>query len=605
MKKLAGYIFVAFLVLVQSAFAQSFTTRVSAKAIGKNDLVEVQYIAENLELSDFILPQFPGWVIQSGPNFSSNRVMAGNSLTQQVIYSVTLQPTRTGRLSVPSATITIDRNNSRKSNTVSVEVKNVPHVSGNMQTNSGSQGGSLFDEPAPAETDDLKDQVLRKGENPLTKIKNNLLIKLDVSKSNCFVGEAVIATYKLCTRLRSQSRVVKQPEFSGCTVTELTPEQPTPKREMIDGKMYNTYVIRRVQLFPLQAGDLELPKASVANNIAFYKEEDLNYRDMFYNRSNPAFEQEVTVSNPVGLLHVKPLPVPQPANFNGAVGKFSIDASMNNDRITTNNNAALNLVIEGEGNLQHISAPSVTWPNGIEGFDAVDQEETDKSTWPVRVRKTFTYPFVVAKKGNYQAPAVSFCFFNPTTAKFETIQSAAMSFAVEKGRKQIFPVAGLISSNSDFQTRLYTLVIGVFVLVVAGLYWFNFRYNSKKAIVPKPAEIKPVVATVPVFDGSQYIHAISELNPLEDGSFYKLLRKNIVCYVTAAYNVAEEELPTLAQKHPEQVGTFDELNKLLRDCSLGMYTPLFDSEQAMRHRLTAIELLSRLDRTNPSPQGNV
>lgn len=596
MKKVPGYIFVALLLLANGIAAQSFTTRVSAKTIGKNDLVEVQYVAENLELSDFILPAYPGWVIQSGPNFSSNRVMSGNSLTQQVIYSVILQPTRTGKLSVPSATITIDRNNSRKSNTVSVEVKNVPHVAGNMQTNSGNQGNSLFDEPSPGENNDLKDQVLRKGENPLTKIKNNILIKLDVSKSGCYVGEAVIATYKLCTRLRSQSRVVKQPEFSGCTVMELTPEQPVAKREMINGKMYNVYIIRRVQLFPLQAGDLELPKASVANNIAFYKEEDLNYRDMFYNRSNPAFEQEVTVSNTVVSLHVKPLPVAQPANFNGAVGKFTIDASMNNDRITTNNNAALNVVIEGEGNLQNISAPTVLWPAGIEGFDPVDQEETDKNSLPVRVRKTFTYPFVVAKKGSYKAPAVSFCFFNPATAQFETIQSAPMSFAVEKGRKQLLPVATLIN-NSDFQTRLYILIIAAFVAVIAGLYWFNFKFNSKKAPLIKNDEVKPSpVIAAPVFDGSQYIHAISELNPLEDGSFYKLLRKNIVCYLTAGYKVNEDELPTLAQKYPEQAETMHDLNKLLRDCSLGMYTPLYNTEEAMRHRLSAIDLLSRLDK---------
>ncbi|TDH25128.1 protein BatD [Segetibacter sp. 3557_3] len=596
MKTFLRYIWAVLFVISSASFAQSFTTRVSSKAIGKSDLLEVQYVAENLELADFILPSFPGWVVQSGPNFSSNRMQSGNTITQQIIYSVTLQPTRTGKLSVPAATVNIDRNNKRKSNTVTIDVKPVDHVAGNRRTNMGSQPGAIMDDPAQDEETDTRDQVLRKGENPINKIKNNLLVKLDISKPTCYVGEAVIATYKLCTRLRSQSRVVKQPEFSGCTVTELTTEQTLPKREMINGKMYNVYVIRKVQLFPLQPGEVILPKASVANNVMFYKEEDLNYRDLFYNRSTPAFEQEVTVSNPPSVIKVKPLPMPQPDAFTGAVGRFTMEASVGDGKITTNNNAALSVVIEGIGNLQQIVAPTVTWPKGIEGFDPAQEEESDKNIAPVRVRKTFTYPFVVAKKGQYSLPGTGFCYFDPVNERYETIQTAALSFNVERGRKQVLPVSNIIST-SDFQTRLYLLIIAAFVAVIAGLYWFNFKRSRKKQ--PVPAPVVPVKIETPppaIIDSEQYIHAIRDLNPIEDYDFYKQLKRHISSYLGARYHVEGNDTAALVNAQPGEQETFKELDQLVRDCSLGMYTPVFDAEEAMKHRLRAIELLTKLEK---------
>ncbi len=599
MKTFSRYIWALLLIISHAGFAQSFTTRVSSRAIGKSDLLEVQYVAENLELAEFMLPAFPGWIVQSGPNFSSNRMQTGNTITQQIIYSVTLQPTRSGKLSVPAATIIIDHNNKRKSNTVSVEVKAVDHVAGNRRTHMRPQPGAGTDELSESDESDTRDQVLRKGENPINKIKNNLLVKLDISKPTCYVGEAVIATYKLCTRLRSQSRVVKQPEFSGCTVTELTTEQSLPKREMINGKIYNVYVIRKVQLIPLQPGEVILPKASVANNVMFYKEEDLNYRDLFYNRTTPAFEQEVTVSNPVSVIKVKPLPTPQPEAFTGAVGRFTMEASIGDSKITTNNNAALSVVIDGIGNLHQITAPSVTWPNGIEGFDPAQDEESDKNIAPVRVRKTFTYPFIVAKKGQYSLPGTGFCYFDPVNERYETIQTAALSFTVEKGRKQFLPVSNIISTTDD-QNRLYILVIAGFVAVIAGLYWSNYKLSGKKQPVTKP--VVPVQSEPPppvVIDSEQYIHAIRDLNPIEDHDFYKQLKRHIHSYLNSKYNVEGADTASLVNVHPNEQDTFKEVDQLLKNCSLGMYTPVFDAEEAMKHRLLAIELLTRLHKAHP------
>jgi hypothetical protein len=38
------------------------------------------------------------------------------------------------------------------------------------------------------------------------------------------------------------------------------------------------------------------------------------------------------------------------------------------------------------------------------------------------------------------------------------------------------------------------------------------------------------------------------------------------------------------------------LNTLMQNCMLGMYTPVFTIDEAMEHRLLAIEILNKLER---------
>ena len=135
MKQLYTYLFLLLVaVIIGTAIkAQTFSTRVSANSIGKKDAVQVEYVAENVDLQDLILPVFNGWSILSGPNFSSNRLQTGNIVKQQVIYTLTLQPQATGRLNIPGAKATID-NKVKLSNSVVVEVKNTDHVQGSRPT---------------------------------------------------------------------------------------------------------------------------------------------------------------------------------------------------------------------------------------------------------------------------------------------------------------------------------------------------------------------------------------------------------------------------------------------------------------------------------------
>jgi hypothetical protein len=106
-----------------------------------------------------------------------------------------------------------------RSNVVIVQVKNLDHT-GSSKPPVQTPKSSLFDQ-LPFEDEVPSNQYLKKGEKAIDKIKNNIVVRLEVNKRSCFVGEPILATYKLCTRLRSKSKVIKQPQFSGCTVVRV------------------------------------------------------------------------------------------------------------------------------------------------------------------------------------------------------------------------------------------------------------------------------------------------------------------------------------------------------------------------------------------------
>ena len=594
MKQLYTYLLLIGIITAATVNAQTFTTRVSANSIGKKDAVQVEYVAENLDLQDLILPVFNGWAILSGPNFSSNRLQTGNIVKQQVIYTLTLQPQATGRLTVPGAKATID-NKIKLSNSVVVEVKNTDHVQGN---NSAATPNIIpgFDDPMLMDEDINDDQVLHKGESAKDKINKNLLVRLDVNKKTAYVGEPILATYKLCTRIRSQSRVIKQPAFSGATVLEMTSDDPLPKKEKIGNKWYNVYIIRQVQLIPLQAGVLHLPQASVENKITFYREGHLNYRDLFYN--NPAVKPEevtVTFTNAAMDVSIINLPQPAPEGFGGAVGDFSVHINSVSEGGQTSNGNEIQLVISGNGNLQQTKPPLVKWPKGIEGFDATEKENVDKKTFPATITKTLAYPYVVTKSGDYTIPPVTFVYFNASQNKYVSLGTKPVTLHVKKATKTLLP-AVINNYSSEFYTRLYWLLGGALLVILLGL----ILYNKKKHPMPLkavPTLKQEVIAAAPEIDTDQFVFEIRNLEPGVDGpSFYKKLDRSLTAWLLGKYNMATTELSGYAVQHPDKAHNILTIAHVLDSCRVGMYTPIYNVEEALQHRMMALEAISQLEK---------
>jgi hypothetical protein len=119
--------------------------------------------------------------------------------------------------------------------------------------------------------------------------------------------------------------------------------------------------------------------------------------------SGTPFTQHIVLESKPVMVHVKPLPeAGKPVDFNGAVGKYSITASLNTKEVDTGDAANLSVSVKGTGNLPVINAPAISWPANMESYDVSNKENIDKTVAPSAEQKLI-YSFICTKPGKYPA----------------------------------------------------------------------------------------------------------------------------------------------------------------------------------------------------------
>jgi len=235
-----------------------FSAVLSPAEIGKDEYTQLKLMVENaIEVQQIQPPQLKNFIILSGPNQESGMSMVNGNVKKYIALTYIIRAKGVGSFTIPPAFAKADGKD-YKSNSVTLKVtaSGPGNNQGTNAFNSPFSGIDPFAEPVPQSS--YKDFILQKGENPLDKIKKNMFVKLEVNKTSCYVGEPVIATYKLYTRLKSESNMVKNPSFNGFSVIDLQEKNNTDyNTETLEGWDYNVYIIRKVKWYQLMEGNLQ------------------------------------------------------------------------------------------------------------------------------------------------------------------------------------------------------------------------------------------------------------------------------------------------------------------------------------------------------------
>ncbi len=515
--------FIVLIALLPGLFATGqvkFTTVASNQELGLSDYLEVEFVVENARQIDaFTPPDFPGFHIAQGPIQSSGMSVINGNTSQYKSISFVLQPSKTGKFIIPGASATVDGKQMR-SNAVTITVH--PGGSGTAPANPG--GGNLHPMPQPFGPDPFgpepgevdRDYVLKPGENVKDKIRKNLFVKVQVDRNTCYVGEPIVATYKLYSRLSSESRVTKRPSLNGFSVYDMVdPSSDAVSVEKLNGKSYTVHIIRKTQLIPLQAGNIDLDPVEVENTVHFVKGRQEprhtgnSIRDLLDqltddNNMGPEIDENVTLDTKPYTITVKPLPdVNKPANYNGAVGSFSIQASLAGRSIAAQDEATLHLVVKGKGNLPVITAPVVPWPAGIDAFDPSAKEEVNKTIVPMSGSKSFDYVFTAKTPGHYTIPAVSFSYFDPSSQSYKLAGTEPLDLQVAPSEKKTKKVAGdqlLTAAAPAFGIRLQHFIQDHLewlfaLLLLSGVVVYFWRQNLRLKKNGRNKDARPGIQT--------------------------------------------------------------------------------------------------------------
>jgi hypothetical protein len=159
-------------------------------------------------------PDFNQFVVISGPNQSTNMQWINGQMSASIGYTYILYARQVGKFTIGAATIEY-KGKSLKSNPVQIEV---------------TQGKSKQQQKQP--------------DQPVADIGDNLIMKAFSDKQRVRLGEQLIVTFKLYTRVSvSGFNLTKAPAFDGFWGEDFEmPKQPNQTNETLNGKQYR-YVV--------------------------------------------------------------------------------------------------------------------------------------------------------------------------------------------------------------------------------------------------------------------------------------------------------------------------------------------------------------------------
>ena len=459
------------------------------------------------------------------------------------------------------------------------------------------------------------DELVKPGENVDDKIKKNFFIRVEVSKTDCYLGEPIVATYKLYARLHSESRVTRHPSLNGFSVYDMIdPSDDRVSVEKVNGKNFSVHIIRKTQLIPLQAGDITLDPVELDNNIYFIKagantakNPDPGLGGLLDRLFEPEvggtpFTQHIVLESKPVTIHVKPLPeAGKPADFNGAVGKYSVQASFNTASVDTGDAAILTVLVKGSGNLPVINAPAISWPANMESYDVSSKENIDKSVAPLSGSKTFTYNFICTKTGQFLLPPIKLSYFDPVSQSYKTVESNPLHITANPSKKKkSLPQAVAIKpvqTNREFYIW-GTAVILLLAFAAMFTYGQMKRKEKKKAEIARLAELQKI-KTAPV--KTDPLKESRELMMAGDfGKFYGTVNRAVWKAVSDKLQLPSSELNKLnIASGLRSRGWSDEeiirLKNVLNECELKLYTPEFNTTDMQRLFVSAEEITRRLE----------
>ena len=565
-RKVIIFIFLFAPFLLKAQF--DFNTVVPQRPVVSGESFQVQYIFREAEkIGNFKAPVFNHFRFVSGPNQYTGSVATAKGIKPLKNFVYTLEAKNPGRFIIPGAMATVN-GKPVKSNDVVLEVISRENAVKLFDRNSG---------------DVNSDYVLRPGEEPYEKIRQNLFLKVVVDRTSCFAGEPVLAIFKLYSRLESNSDIVKNPGFYGFTVYDMVNlADKQMNTEKLNGKIFDVHTIREVQLYPLQAGTFIIDPMEVKNKIEFTRsainkktEQQIveglqgNGPEETENENMEVFETSMH-TEPV-TIRVNPVPVKnKPTAFNGAVGAFAISASAMKNRIARNEEGVFEISIRGNGNFTQLSTPSIDWPAGIEGFEPVVRDSLDKTKLPLAGSRVFRYAFICNQPGLYHLPAVILSFFDPRNNMYKTVSTATIPVEISNEEKKNTITEERKESIADKNARASRVAAGIVILLVIIVLTYWILHKEK----PAPVLMKEIAATATM---DEILAPVSNNILVSDKEFFTLLQQLIWKFLgdrldLAGSSVNKEILFSRLRQDGVREEVVEKLQIILAGCEIGMFT---------------------------------
>lgn len=541
MKKI--FLLIVAMLTFVSAYAAgqvSFTVDVPMRATVGQPFRVAFNINANPDSGSLQAPSFDNFDIMAGPSVSqssSTRVINGKT-TSSVSYGYTyvLLPQKAGTFTIGAASISVG-GKKYTSKPTAIEVRSESQSSGQEGTTIG---------------------------------KNDLMLRLELSKKLAYKGEPIRATLKLYTSVDIAGvENIKKPTFNGLWSQEMNVDQG-PFRETINNKVYDVYNITEYVLYPQQDGTITIEPIEMTV-VALVRVASNDPYDHYFGGGYNVSQVRRVLKTPVVKINVKEFPAGAPASFSGAVGHYTMSHELSSAETSINSSVSLQLTISGMGNLNFVSAPSLSLPASFELYDVKSEEKLESTTSGYKGYRRFVYPFIARAEGEYDIAPVEFTYFDPEKQKYETLSTEPLKIVVtpDKGGatqsqntiSTIEPIPGVkvkqedvkqlgediryIKQTTELQSVVAPLVLSstywwiiLVMLLVAVMVYFVMRKrirDNRNEVLVKGRRANRVAV-------KRFRVAAKYMREQDRGAFYEEMLRGLWGYLSDRFNIPVADL---------------------------------------------------------------
>ncbi len=591
--KMSKSIFILILGLMLSAlcaFGQDTqaTASVSSDSIGVQDQLRFTITVSGKDSGDAkppgsLRPQ--GFKVVSGPSVGTQFQWINGRTSNSTSFAYILIPEREGQFTIDPVEVPV-AGKIYKTQPIQVRVTSAPA----LRNPQPQRQFSPFD---PFEDD-----------NPPTQqsIGDAIIVRSELDKNSAYPGQQVTLTYRLYTQVQITGiQFQENPPLSGFWVEDIQIDKnPKATRQVINGREYQAFTIKKQALFANKTGRLQIPPSTFAISAATSG----GFLGMF-NRAETIYRKTQELS-----LEAKPLPEEgRPADFSNAVGSYTLNMDIDKKKVAAGEAVALHVKLEGRGNLKMI--PDISLP-AFPDFTIYSSKRAD-NVHPLEQDqiggdKTWEYVIVPKNPGSQTIPSLSFSYFNAEKDKYETVATAPVTLDVVRGTDGTSSISSLSGSDKQEVTRRGTdinfiklsagkfeikdeepfyrkswlyLIIAVPLLFNAGAFWY-VRQQSRLAenmnlVRGRNARKKAL----------NNLKTAEKQEKLAARNFYDFAASALSGYLADKFELAEIELTVdnldraLSRiSVPPEI--MEETKACLRECDFGRFVSAAQSSEKMK-----------------------
>ena len=403
-----------------------FEAQTDRDTYGLNERIPLVFSINN-EGDNFVAPKFTGFkadgpFINKGNQTSitivNGRMTQKREISTQVIYYLT--PTKKGTFTIGSASI--------------------------------EYNGTVYkSQPIKIKITDPIQMPSYPGQNPRQQQQQNynfgegIHLVGELSTKNPYVNEPVTVIYKLYFPYNSSVsnfRNFQAPKYEDFWSQYIDIKQLRAEKGKFNGKDYSMVVLRKVILYPLEAGAKKIEPFKIDIDA----EVPTGRRDFFGQYEMTAIEK--SLSTGMQTINVKPLPENgKPASFTGAVGEFDFVVKPSKTSLKAGESLDLEVSVSGKGNLKLFTLPKPVVPSALEMYDPAHTENVQTPVTGMTGKISDKYTIIPQFKGKYTIKPMEFSYYDLASKSYKTITSKEINIDVAEGDGTV--VANTPSANKQ------------------------------------------------------------------------------------------------------------------------------------------------------------